>query len=148
MMFQHRYCGFQYQRRLKTERYDNKRVVPTLSLTLAYQSMCLEVVLKYGGGDISRSSWVSTRSKDGLAWLADHYFDNPRHKNLWKLLIPKLKRALRKSVRQVWMKGDYIVMSRSLHTKVPSRCVVIRKTFSPARTSWEGILEKSRLGWE
>lgn len=68
MMFQRRYCGFQYQRILKTERYDNKRVVPTLSLTLAYQSMCLEVVLKYGGGDISRSSLVFCCSKDNKAY--------------------------------------------------------------------------------
>jgi hypothetical protein len=51
----------------------------------------------------------------------------------------------RKSVRQVWMKGDYIVMSRSLHTETPSRRVIIRKTFNPARTNWGGILGKSRL---
>jgi hypothetical protein len=45
-----------------------------------YQGVNLEVILKYGNGDISRSSWVSTRSKDGLARLTDHYFDNPQHK--------------------------------------------------------------------
>ena len=74
------YCVFQYQRVLKTERYVSVRVVPLLTLTNFYQGVSFEVVLKYGDGDISESSWVSTRSKDGLAWLADHYFHNPRHK--------------------------------------------------------------------
>jgi hypothetical protein len=49
-------CGFQYQRVLKTERYDNKQVVLTLSLMDLYQGIDLEVILKYGDGDISRSS--------------------------------------------------------------------------------------------
>ena len=49
-------CGFQYQRVLKTERYDNKQVVLKLSLTIAYQGVNHEVILKYGNGDISRSS--------------------------------------------------------------------------------------------
>jgi hypothetical protein len=47
-----------------------------------YQGVNLEVILKYGDGDISESSWVSGRSKGGLARVADHYFHNPRHKNL------------------------------------------------------------------
>jgi hypothetical protein len=50
------YCVFQYQRVLKTERYDNKQVVLKLSLTIAYQGIDLEVILKYGDGDISESS--------------------------------------------------------------------------------------------
>jgi len=78
------YCVSQYQRILKTERYDNKQVVLTLSLTLAYQGISHEVILKYWDGDISESSWVSARSKDELALVADHYFHNPRHKNLRK----------------------------------------------------------------
>jgi len=41
------------------------------------------------------------------------------------------------------MKGDYIVMSRSLHTKTPSLNVILPKTSSSARTSWGGILEES-----
>jgi len=41
------------------------------------------------------------------------------------------------------VKGDYIVMSRSLHTETPSQCVLLRKTFSPARTNWSGNLGKS-----
>jgi hypothetical protein len=50
------YCEFQYDRILKTERYDNKRVVPKLSLMNLYQGVNLEVILKYGDGDISESS--------------------------------------------------------------------------------------------
>ena len=49
-------CGFQYQRVLKTERYDKKQVVLTLSLMNLYQGINLEVILKYRNGDISRSS--------------------------------------------------------------------------------------------
>ena len=49
-------CVFQYQRILKTERYDNKQVVLTLSLINLYQEINLEVILKYRNGDISRSS--------------------------------------------------------------------------------------------
>ena len=79
-VIQFHYCEFQYNRSLKTERYVKKRVVSLVTLTYFYQEVCFEVILKYGNGDISRSSWVSTRSKDGLARLADHYFDNPRHK--------------------------------------------------------------------
>lgn len=74
------YCVSQYKRILKAERYVSVRVVSLLTLTNFYQGVSFEVVLKYGNGDISRSSWVSTRSKNGLARLADHYFDNPRHK--------------------------------------------------------------------
>ena len=74
------YCVFQYNRILKTERYVNVQVVLLLTLIEPYQRLNLEVILKYGDGDISESSWVSTRSKDGLARLADHYFHNPRHK--------------------------------------------------------------------
>ena len=50
------YCVFQYQRVLKTERYVNVRVVPLLTLINFYQGVNLEVILKYGDGDISRSS--------------------------------------------------------------------------------------------
>jgi hypothetical protein len=60
-------CGFQYQRVLKTERYDNKQVVLTLSLMNLYQGIDLEVILKYRNGDISRSSWVFRCSKDNEA---------------------------------------------------------------------------------
>lgn len=57
-------CGFQYQRVLKTERYDNKQVVLKLSLINLYQGVHLEVILKYGNGDISESSLVFRCSKD------------------------------------------------------------------------------------
>ncbi len=50
------YCVFQYERVLKTERYDNVRVVPLLTLINSYQGVNLEVILKYGNGDISESS--------------------------------------------------------------------------------------------
>ena len=50
------YCVFQYQRVLKTERYVRVRVVPLLTLINFYQGVDLEVILKYGNGDISRSS--------------------------------------------------------------------------------------------
>ena len=50
------YCVFQYKRVLKTERYVRVRVVPLLTLINFYQGVDLEVILKYGDGDISRSS--------------------------------------------------------------------------------------------
>ena len=52
---------------LKTERYDKKQVVLLVSLIYLYQEIYYEVDLKYGGRDISESSLVSSRSKDGLA---------------------------------------------------------------------------------
>ena len=55
-VIQFHYCVFQYQRVLKTERYVNVRVVPLLTLINFYQGVNLEVILKYGNGDISRSS--------------------------------------------------------------------------------------------
>ena len=50
------HCVFQYHRILKTERYVDVRVVPLLTLINFYQEVNLEVILKYGNGDISRSS--------------------------------------------------------------------------------------------
>ena len=50
------YCVSQYKRVLKTERYVNVRVVPLLTLINLYQGVNLEVILKYGNGDISESS--------------------------------------------------------------------------------------------
>ena len=50
------YCVFQYERGLKTERYVRVRVVPLLTLTITYQGVNHEVVLKYGGRDVLRSS--------------------------------------------------------------------------------------------
>jgi hypothetical protein len=55
-VIQFHYCVFQYKRVLKTERYVNVRVVPLLTLINFYQGVNLEVILKYGNGDISRSS--------------------------------------------------------------------------------------------
>ena len=50
-----------------------------------------------------------------------------------------------KSVRQVIVKGDYIVMSRSLHERIASLIVFLPNTSSPARTNWEGILGESQV---
>jgi hypothetical protein len=55
-VIQFHYCVFQYKRGLKTERYDNKQVVLTLSLINLYQGVNLEVILKYGDRDVLRSS--------------------------------------------------------------------------------------------
>ena len=61
------YCVFQYNRILKTERYVNVQVVLLLTLIKPYQRLNLEVILKYGDGDISRSSLVFCCSKDDEA---------------------------------------------------------------------------------
>jgi hypothetical protein len=61
------YCVFHYDRILKTERYVNVQVVLLLTLTVPYQGFDLEVILKYGDGDISRSSLVFRCSKDNEA---------------------------------------------------------------------------------
>jgi len=74
------YCVFHYDRILKTERYDNKQVVLTLSLIEPYQRLNLEVILKYGNGDISRSSLVFRCSKDNEAERRTTTSINPRHK--------------------------------------------------------------------
>ena len=50
------YCESHYDRVLKTERYVGVRVVPLLTLIKPHQGLNLEVILKYGNGDISRSS--------------------------------------------------------------------------------------------
>ena len=55
-VIQFHYCVSQYERVLKTERYVNVRVVPLLTLINFYQGVDLEVILKYGNGDISESS--------------------------------------------------------------------------------------------
>jgi hypothetical protein len=76
-------CVFQYDRWLKTERYDNKQVVLTLSLTELYQGFSFEVILRYGNGDISRSSLVFCCSKDDEADRRTTTSINPRHKTLF-----------------------------------------------------------------
>jgi len=93
-------CGIQYQRVLKTERYDDKRVVPKSSLTIVYQDMSHEVILKYWGRDISESSIVSSRSKDGLAGRRTTTFIHPQTTDFAFLKYANTKRQ-RKSVRQL-----------------------------------------------
>ena len=77
-------CGFQYQRVLKTERYDKKQVVLTLSLMDLYQEINLEVILKYRNGDISRSSLVFRCSKDNESERRTTALINPQHKNFYR----------------------------------------------------------------
>jgi len=43
------------------------------------------------------------------------------------------------------MKGDYIVAGCPWHTEIPSQSVFLRKTSSPARINWGGILGESRV---
>ena len=52
---------------LKTERYGEVQVVLLLSLICLYQEIYYEVDLKYGNGDITESSLVFRRPKDGEA---------------------------------------------------------------------------------
>ena len=61
------YCVFQYNRGLKTERYVSVQVVLLLTLIKLYQRLNHEVILRYGDGDISRSSLVFRCSKDNEA---------------------------------------------------------------------------------
>jgi len=55
-VIQFHYCVLQYDRVLKTERYVDVQVVLLLTLIKSYQRLNLEVILKYGNGDISESS--------------------------------------------------------------------------------------------
>jgi hypothetical protein len=61
------HCVIQYNGGLKTERYGGKQVVLLLPLILLYQEFNFEGNQKYGGGDTSESSLVSSCSKDNLA---------------------------------------------------------------------------------
>jgi hypothetical protein len=65
---------------LKAERHVDVQAVLLFTLTLAYQGICYEVVLKYGDGDISESSLVFSFSKEKKARLTSHYFHHPRVK--------------------------------------------------------------------
>ena len=60
-------CVIQYNGNFKTERYGDVQVVLLLSLIFLYQEIYYEVNLKYGNGDITESSLVFRRSKDGEA---------------------------------------------------------------------------------
>ena len=57
----------QYNGNLKTERYGEKQAVLLSSLSDVYQDISYEGVQKYGSRDVTESSLVSSRSKDGLA---------------------------------------------------------------------------------
>jgi len=63
------HCVIQYQRLLKTERYDEVRVVSLSSLPTSHQRVGSEVILKYGVRDNTSSSSVFCCSKDnGAGW--------------------------------------------------------------------------------
>jgi len=59
--------GIQYQRCLKDESQVIVQVVLLVTLVRIYQDFNYEDFLKYRGRDISESSSVSSRSKDGLS---------------------------------------------------------------------------------
>lgn len=61
------HCVIQYQRLLKTERYDEVRVVSLSSLPTSHQRVGSEVILKYGVRDNTSSSSVFCCSKDNEA---------------------------------------------------------------------------------
>ena len=50
------YCEFQYHGILKAERQVNVQVVLLFTLIVVYQDCNLEVIQKYGDGDIAESS--------------------------------------------------------------------------------------------
>ena len=99
-------CGFQYQRVLKTERYDKKQVVLLVSLNKSYQGFNLEGNQKYGGGDTSESSLVFCCSKDNGAGRRATTFKIRKHKKP----LHWCKIHKRKSARQSLETGDYIVV--------------------------------------
>ena len=138
------YCVFQYERVLKTERYINVRVVPLLILMNFYQGVNLEVILKYGNGDISESSWVFRCPKDSEARDGPLLSQSTTQK-LMEFVIFQNDKVLRKSVRQILLKGDYLVMSCSWHIRFPRPSVFLPKISNPARINWGGILEESRV---
>ena len=71
-------CVIQYDGNLKTERYGEVRVVSLSSFIRLYQGFSFEGVQKYGSRDVTESSLVSSRSKDGLAgrWAATFQIRN------------------------------------------------------------------------
>ena len=75
------HCGIQYKRNLKDESQVVVQVVLLTTLMTIYQGCYPEEVLKYGGRDISESSWVSGRSKGGLALRRTTTFIHPQTTN-------------------------------------------------------------------
>ena len=97
----------QYDGNLKTERYGEKQVVLLSSLSDVYQDISYEGVQKYGSRDVTESSLVSSRSKGGLAGRRATTFQI-RNQNQLLIWFNNLK--TRKSARQFWMTGHYIVV--------------------------------------
>ena len=73
--------GIQYKRNLKDESQVVVQVVLLTTLKVIYQGYFFEGVSKYGGRDISESSWVSSRSKGGLALRRTTTFIHPQTTN-------------------------------------------------------------------
>lgn len=134
------YCVIQYHSWLKTERYEFVQVVLLFSLTFVYQDISYEVDWKYGDRDISESSSVFPRSKDGEAGWRTATFQI--HKPIHLLNVINNNNYKRKSVRQLSVKGDYIVVRSSRPWRVPSPTRFSRKFSNLAR----GLLVRHHRG--
>ena len=99
-------------------------MVSLLSLTVVYQNPVMKLSKNMEMGTFH--GVVEYRLVQKMGWLGWRTTTSTIHDTkLMTIELSPLINTLRKSVRQVWMKGDYIVMSRSLHTEVPSRCVML-----------------------
>ena len=88
-------------------------------LTLVYQDMSHEVILKYGGRDISESSLVFSRSKVEEAKSVSHYFQSSTSKNF---AIRNANSEIQsKSAYQSRTKDAYTVMGCPLPLEVASQ---------------------------
>jgi hypothetical protein len=128
--------GIQYQRCLKDESHVIVQVVLLVTLVRIYQDFNYEDFLKYRGRDISESSSVFPRSKDGEAGWRTATFQI--HKPIHLLNVINNNNYKRKSVRQLSVKGDYIVVKSSRPWRVPSPTRFSRKFSIPARKNWLG----------
>ena len=98
----------QYDGSLKTERYGKKQVVLLLSLSDVYQDIRYEEIQKYGSRDVTESSLVSSRSKDGLAGRWATTFQIRNQTNFVNYGLTNLIET-RKSAHQSLETGDYTV---------------------------------------
>ena len=98
----------QYDGYLKTERYDEKQVVLLSSLIKLYQWFSFEDVQKYGSRDVTESSLVSSRLKDGLAGRWATTFQIRNQTNFVNYGLTNLIET-RKSAHQSLETGDYTV---------------------------------------
>ena len=77
--------------------------------------------MTYGGGDISRSSLVFCRSKDGGAYGGPLLLTSTTHKLIiYKVNVKVILKKISISVHQVLMKVAYLVMGCPWHTETAS----------------------------